>query len=359
MRIAFITRSTIYSVPGGDTVQIEQTAKGLRSLGESVNIIKAGEKFSEKDYDLFHYFNITRPADFLTYVSSLKKPYFISPLLVDYSEYDKFYRKGLSGWLLRRFSPDGNEFMKTIGRWILGKDRLASKRYLWKGQKKSMQLLLEKATAVLPNSLSEQNALEKKFNLNKPFAVIPNGIDPELFKYDAATTKDLRSIICAARIEGIKNQENLIKAVNGTDLSLQIAGAAAPNQKKYFSHCQLIAGTNVHFVGRLSQSELIDLYKRSKVHVLPSWFETCGLSTLEAAAMGCNIVITDKGYTRDYFGDDAYYCDPADPSSILQAIRKASANPVNEVLVKKIREQFTWKIAAEKTLAAYQKFSGL
>src|SRR5690349_8016328 len=98
MRIAFITRSTIYSVPGGDTVQIEQTAKELRSMGESVDIIKAGERFSENNYDLFHFFNITRPADFLNYISILKKPYFISPLLVDYSEYDKLYRKGLSGW---------------------------------------------------------------------------------------------------------------------------------------------------------------------------------------------------------------------------------------------------------------------
>ena len=33
MKIAFITRSTLYSVPGGDTEQIVQTARFLKEMG--------------------------------------------------------------------------------------------------------------------------------------------------------------------------------------------------------------------------------------------------------------------------------------------------------------------------------------
>jgi glycosyltransferase involved in cell wall biosynthesis len=94
-------------------------------------------------------------------------------------------------------------------------------------------------------------------------------------------------------------------------------------------------------------------YERAKVHVLPSWFETTGLSSVEAAVMGCSIVITDKGDTREYFGNEAFYCDPADPKQILSAVEKASKAPFNESLRQKILKQYTWKQAAIQTLKAY------
>jgi len=39
--------------------------------------------------------------------------------------------------------------------------------------------------------------------------------------------------------------------------------------------------------------------------VLPSWFETTGLSSIEAGVMGCNIVITDK-VMQEYFSHHAF-----------------------------------------------------
>ncbi len=104
----------------------------------------------------------------------------------------------------------------------------------------------------------------------------------------------------------------------------------------------------------MHQSALVHYYARARVHVLPSWFETCGLSSLEAAAMGCNIVITAKGYTRDYFGDDAFYCDPGNPGSILEAVMKAAAAKPSIQLAESIKINYTWERAAAMTLSAYQ-----
>jgi glycosyltransferase involved in cell wall biosynthesis len=89
------------------------------------------------------------------------------------------------------------------------------------------------------------------------------------------------------------------------------------------------------------------------VHVLPSYFETTGLSSLEAAVMGCNIVVTDKGDTRDYFKNDAWYCEPEDPASIRQAVEAAYDAPYNEAFRQRIFQEYTWKRAAEETLKAY------
>jgi glycosyltransferase involved in cell wall biosynthesis len=143
--------------------------------------------------------------------------------------------------------------------------------------------------------------------------------------------------------------------LNFTDYTLLIIGDAAPNQKKYYQKCQDIAAPNIVFTGRLSQQEIAEIYKKAKVHVLPSWFETCGLSTLEAAAMGCNVVITDRGYTREYFGDDAFYCEPSDPASILKAVQEASQQETKKNLQKKIFNSYTWQRAAEITAEAYKK----
>ncbi|HZI53997.1 MAG TPA: glycosyltransferase family 4 protein, partial [Chitinophagaceae bacterium] len=236
-----------------------------------------------------------------------------------------------------------------------GKDGLQSKSYLWKGQHGSIREIIQKASLLLPNSLAEYQKLEARYGIIKKYAVVHNGIDQTLFSFLPGIKKDDKLVISAARIEGLKNQFNLIKALNDTPFTLLLAGQPAPNQRKYFEECKKIASKNIIFCGRLPIAELVDHYRRAKVHVLPSWFETCGLSSLEAAAMGCNIVITDKGSTREYFGDDAFYCDPGDPASIYKAVEAAAQSNTPKQLQQKILHRFTWQQAATDTLNAYKE----
>jgi glycosyltransferase involved in cell wall biosynthesis len=353
MKIAFITRSTLYKVHGGDTIQILETAEELRKLGIKVSIFLSHEKINYEDFDLLHFFNLIRPANILYHISKTNKPFVVSPILVDYTEYDRNHRKGLSGKLFKLFSSA--EYMKTVCRWILMKDHLPSKSFLWKGQKKSIVYILEKAEMVLPNSPAEYQELEKLYAIKKPFTIVPNGINEKTFSNNSVIQKDQLLVICAARIEGIKNQINLIKALNDTQFKLLLIGNSSDNQKNYYNECKKIASKNIVFTGRLTQKELSSYYKKAKVHVLPSWFETCGLSSLEAAAMGCNIVVTDKGFTRDYFGGNAFYCNPESPESIYKAVVSAANADTSFKLKEKILQEFTWSIAAKKTLRAYER----
>ena len=154
---------------------------------------------------------------------------------------------------------------------------------------------------------------------------------------------------------GIKNQLNLIRALNNTDFTLVLIGAAAPNQQEYYRSCRKIAAKNIVFHDHVTQRQLVEYYAVAKVHALPSWFETCGLSSLEAGAMGCNLAITEKGFTRDYFGEQAFYADPGNVESIYKAVEAASNADYREELQIKIREQFTWNRAAAITAKAYEK----
>jgi glycosyltransferase involved in cell wall biosynthesis len=160
-------------------------------------------------------------------------------------------------------------------------------------------------------------------------------------------------VLCVARIEGIKNQLNLIKALRNTEFRLLLIGSATPNQPGYYKSCREAATDNIIFIEHLPQQQLLQYYNSAKVHVLPSFFETTGLSSLEAAAMGCRIVVTEKGDTRSYFGNHAFYCDPADPGSIYEAVQLAAAAAPDPVLQAQVLDQYNWKRAAEKTLEAY------
>ncbi len=354
LRVAMITRSTLYSARGGDTVQVFQTAGDLPAYGAQADIFLTHETVEYDKYDLLHFFNITRPADILHHIKKSRKPFVVSTILVDYSEYDKHHRKGIAGMVFRYLSPGNIEYLKALMRRLLGNDRLMSLSYLWKGHKSSITAILRQASMVLPNSISEHERLKKLYNCQAAHAVIPNGIDPHLFSFDKEVEKDPCLVLCVGRIEGIKNQLNLIRALNNSKYHLVIIGTPAKNQRSYYAACLNIAAPNVSFVAQLPQKELVKYYQKAAVHVLPSWFETTGLSSLEAAVMGCGIVISDRGDAKEYFGPFAAYCKPDCPQSIYEAVEMAASANHQEELRSRIIKYYTWQQATLLTAEAYK-----
>lgn len=356
MKVLFISRATLYKDRGGDTVQIINTAKYLEQLGVQVTICLSNEAIDYKSYDILHFFNIIRPADILVHIKRSGKPFVVSTIYVDYSEYEKNERKGLAGTLFKMFSPNSIEYFKVIARVFVNGEKITSMGYLFFGQRGSIKKIVTQSGMLLPNSNNEYKRLSKDYNIAKEYRVIPNAIDPLLFngKSENESRKE-NLVICVGRIEGRKNQFNLIKALNGTKFQLVIIGSPSANQVSYYVKCKEIAASNVSFIENIEQEKLIGYYKDAKVHVLPSWFETTGLSSLEAGAMGCNLVITDKGDTREYFEDFAFYCDPSSVESIFNSVTKAAAANNDKSLQQKIFSQYTWSNTAKLTLQAYNE----
>jgi glycosyltransferase involved in cell wall biosynthesis len=95
--------------------------------------------------------------------------------------------------------------------------------------------------------------------------------------------------------------------------------------------------------------------------VLPSWIETCGMVTMEAALADCSVVVSTAGYEIEYYRDLAHYCDPADVDSIRRAVVGAYEShhtPGEAERRRKLRElilsEYTWERAGELTLSAYR-----
>jgi glycosyltransferase involved in cell wall biosynthesis len=197
--------------------------------------------------------------------------------------------------------------------------------------------------------------LYKDYHVRAPYTVIPNAINTEIFREpDKSPVRDSKLVVCVGRIEYRKNQLNLILALNNTKYKLLIIGSASSNQHQYAEKCRKIAAPNISFIDSLSQENLLRYYQEAKVHALPSWFETTGLSSLEAAAMGCNVVITEKGDTKEYFENYAFYCDPSSTASIFAAIELAASSGFNASLRETIYSKYNWLNTAEKTFGVYR-----
>lgn len=308
----------------------------------------SGKKPDLQKFDLIHFYNLIRPAD-LRYVLNANIPLIVSSIYHDYSEYDARHRGGVSGILYQIFGKFGLEYLKTIARWINGSDRFPGFRYLWLGQKRSMQQLLKRSSCLVATSLQEIELIRNDLGTLPPAQKINLGSEHIVGKKEKLPRQ---GVLCAARIEGPKNQLNLIRAMKGLDIPLILTGKAAANQQDYLAQCKSEADENVVFTGHIPEEELAERFGRAKVHALISYYETTGLSTVEALKLGCQAVITDRGAQREIFQEHAFYCDPDDVASIRQAIDKALESDTDHR--EWVKQNFSWEVAAREILDIYK-----
>lgn len=363
MKVLFQSRSTLFTVPGGDTVQLMKTAESLRKLGITIDISTELEP-SLEGYDLVHLFNLMRPQEVYVQAANAKrqgKRVALSTIYGLYTEYERKARPGLAGFISRNVPTWQVERLKVAARAITNREiGRGSLLVAVLGYKRLCARVANIADVFLPNSGSEMGRVHADFpqSRTKPFVVVPNAVDEVVFDPARVTVPESMKrfegcILSAARIEGRKCQLELVRAVKGLNVDLVLIGKPAPNHVSYYEEIKREASDRVHFVGQVDHEKLAQYYAAAKVHALVSWMETPGLSSLEAGAMGCNLVITDKGDTRDYFGDEAYYCDPESVDSINIAVQSALNAPPNTNLQARIRSEYTWSKAAEMTLKGY------
>lgn len=363
MKVLFQSRFSLFLTPGGDTIQLLKTKEYLEKLGVQVDISLELEP-DVSQYDLIHIFNFTRPQETYLQAKNAKKYHkkvLLSPIFVDYEEYDKKGRSGIGNILFKVFNKYQIEYSKIAGRAIIGGEfHKGTFIVLQKGFKRTQKDALKYIDLFLPNSFSEWRRLTGEFNLSdSSYQIIPNAVDQFLFnpdnvKIDPEYTKYKGCILCVAQIDGRKNQFNLIQAMKDVPEKLVLIGKVARHHHKDFLVIKNNKSQNVYFLGEIPHHRLPPFFSLAKVHVLPSFFETTGLSSLEAAIMGCNIVVSDRGDVRDYFGEFAYYCEPDSVDSIRKAVLKAYSSPPHNDLRTHILKNFTWEITAEKTLLVYK-----
>jgi len=355
MRALWFVRDNLQTHPGGDTTQILSTKAGLERLGVTVELTSGrGQGF--ESCDVVHLFHLDRLWEHSAVCRRLRAahvPAVLSTIYWPADEFDRGGRAGVQGALARFFGSDSYQTLRLLQRSGLARLRTWDRRLL--SFRAAARYLLDTVAVILPNSVAEQEVIEQRFGIRRPAVIVPNAADPDTFaSAPDEATGGRRGVLCVGRIEPRKNQLALLEALRDSRIRLTVVGQAGRFSRHFAERCRRIAGPDVRFVGQCPAAELRGLYRAARVHVNVSWYETPGLASLEAALCGCNIVVTPGGCTREYFGDDAYYCRPDNPQSIRVAVETALAAGSNPDLAARVAREFNWDAAARSTLRGYE-----
>jgi D-inositol-3-phosphate glycosyltransferase len=187
-------------------------------------------------------------------------------------------------------------------------------------------LLVKEADIVIATSENDAQYLETLYDCpSEKIVVLMPGVNLNLFKpNDKIIAKkkinadpDHEIILFVGRIEPLKGIDIIIYAIKilleknpNLRVCLWIVGGNSGEQQHNWSEELkkleeirkiLQIATAVKFVGRKHQSELPDYYNAAKIAVMPSHYESFGITALEAMACGVPLITTDVTGISDLF----------------------------------------------------------
>lgn len=361
LKVLFCVRHNLWSITGGDATQILRTKAALEELGVQITLWSQPRPPARGSFDLAHLFHLTR-LDTYVQARALEDeglPFVLSTIYWPTTEFERYGYVGALKVLHSAVAESTADIAKNGVRAVLadGEWRTALLTGAILPLEQRVRFLIERSLLMLPNSVVEGDVLVELGGSGDRIRPIVNAADPApaIYKEPSEELPE-RFLLSAGRIEPRKNQLALIEALQGFELPLVIVGAPGPMHADYYRRVQrAAAAADTLLLPARAREELYALYARCEAHIAPAWYETPGLVSLEAAAAGARVVTTDRGSTREYFGDLATYLDPGDKASMRRAVEQVLARPKDEALRKHVVQSFTWERAAEQTLQAYEE----
>ncbi len=362
-RVLFANHNASSASGGGGQV-LHQTAAGLRRLGVTVEVTTDLHP-DVRGFDLVHAFNVwplETALPQMRHLGAADVPVVWEPIFSDLREFT---------WVLRAIrllvelipdSEDWRSVLAAIEAGTLVVDGLAQwgPNEVVPGYQAAVAEMLAIADHVSVCSLHEIGMLVRAApTVRTPFTVVAHGVaahdfadaDPQTF-VDRYGVADF--ILCVGSVEPRKNQLLLIEAIRDLGRPIVLIGPTHAGHGDYLAKCCFRGGDALTYIEELPRELVACAYKAAAVHALPSFAEGSALSTMEAAAAGCEIVTSNRGSELEYYGDLVRTCDPLSPSSIRAAVEHALRHRHGERLAVHMR-RFSWERTAEATLAAYRR----
>ena len=173
-----------------------------------------------------------------------------------------------------------------------------------------------------------------------------------------------RFFLYCGQIYPAKNFGGLLRAYRdvgpGLGIPLVVAG-----QHAFLCHAEIELAAKldltswVHWLGWVDHGELPALYAAAEALVLPSLYEGFGIPLVEAMAIGCPVVTSNRFSSQEIVADAGIMVDPEDTSSIAEGMeRVATDESLRHRSITLGRERakiFSWERCAAETLEALER----
>ena len=187
---------------------------------------------------------------------------------------------------------------------------------------------------------------------------VRNGLDTNLFSPDASVEKSENELLCVGRsTDPNKGIATLIEALGHLPdhVTLTLVDDNSPdNQVRRWARDAGVLG-RLRLTGRVASKELVDLYRRAAVVVVPSRYEGFSLPAVEAMACGTPVVAARSGALPEVLDltGGGILAERDNPLSIAQAIQSLLQNTETRALMaKRGRERVVEKLSWPKIAAA-------
>jgi len=350
VNVIFFARKTLLDQSGGDTVQVLETIKALKKRGHNVILIlsvsKLNKEIRRSKYDVIHSINLGRYVDqYHCYQIRKKYPqikWVISSILVDYKEYEI-----KRGFIWKYLPYQIQENIKVFLRALLSKDRWPAIRLIF--SKNPLLKFTWTADHILTTTSVEAHRIKRITGLGNSVKVVPPGLE----HLSVAKQKKRNGYVVLGRIEGIKNQIEAINAwkilhKRGFAEPLTIIGDEGSNHKKYTQAFKLAIkeaqnlGVKVSWKGAIKSEETSELLSKTYGVIIPSLFETFGLTSIEGLQAKCQVILSENAESSKELEKHVFLCMPA-AEQIANSVLSAHKNPKENASL----DKYSWHKAAE------------
>jgi glycosyltransferase involved in cell wall biosynthesis len=147
------------------------------------------------------------------------------------------------------------------------------------------------------------------------------------------------------------------------EAGLRIAIVGMSDSRVFRSGATRPSARNVHWLGRISDGELAALLADSLCLAFPSFTEGFGLPAIEAMAVGCPVVVSDRASLPEVCGNAALYAAPDDPQAWFDRfmqLRNSEALRLQMIDKGRARASaYSWRATALRYLKAMAAADGV
>ncbi len=290
--------------------------QGLEQLGHTIDLINNWDNYDWKSYDAIILFSF---SPYL--VDAVRWLYDINPNIV----------------CAPIFDPEHSLLAyKIYSRWGCEKLKLTNKYTLFRSVRNKIKIFLCRSNY-------EKEMLCRVFGINpEKCRIVPLAYKKAVVDEDINMNREGFCLHVSLLLDRRKNVHRLIDAAKKYNFPLVLCGKVRSNKEKYILDSWIGGAKNIDFKGFVSNEELKSLYHNAKVFALPSIYEGVGLVALDAAACGCDVVLTNIGGPREYYNGLAEFVNPNDIDEIGTKITSVLNGKTNQpALALFVREHFS------------------